>query len=211
MVLKSLHTRLNQTPASFDDILPRLSQSGEAWYSTTQIPALLQVNAEARYEALKHYSLSFGIGGAQPRVYFDFIRDTAFFPDTELKTDCKPLWARTRDFDKVQCLAIVPEGAFRALQWSKRGLRSLRKLTFVHDTETTRLGSLPHLLEDNIPQLTPQRTTKTSSHQAPPCQDEGPAQKRIQEARDEFNTLLMVLPAQWEKPPVLSTAVFKTT
>ncbi|KAI0392855.1 hypothetical protein F5Y17DRAFT_459511 [Xylariaceae sp. FL0594] len=220
VVLTSSCTRQRREAASLDAILPTPCESGEdAWYSTAQIPALLHVNQEARYEALMRYTLSFDISGpeskSQPKVYFDFSRDTLFFPEEELKVECKTLWARTCDLEKVKRLAIVPEGAFRALQWTKTGLRSLCKLTFVHGTEemTHRLGILPHLLEDADPQPpeSPWWTDDNNNKTPPPAEDEekNPARKRIKDARDELNALLSVLSIEWEELPVLSTAVFR--
>ncbi|KAI0471689.1 hypothetical protein GGR56DRAFT_681937 [Xylariaceae sp. FL0804] len=230
------------------------------WRSTTQIPALLHVSAEARHEALKHYRLGLGVGGAAPRVYVDFSRDTVFFGHAELRPDCARLWAGTADLARVRRLAVVPEGAWRALRWkgSATKLDGLRRLIFVHDSDRFSLGPLPQLVEDEdgagaggqlpgppggvgvedekareeedyddaasavaveeqvrrIEEATktaaaamPTTTTKTPTHESQERILE--RKKRMQAAREEMDTLAMVLPAQWEKEPVLSTAVFK--
>ena len=62
VVVKSPHSRQGQTPRSLEEAMSEQHSQEETWYSTTQIPALLHVNAEARYEALKHYKLSLGVG-----------------------------------------------------------------------------------------------------------------------------------------------------
>lgn len=213
VVVQSPYTKRSRGPTSLESLLPG---SQDTWQSATQIPALLHVNSEARYEALKHYSLSLGVGAAEPRIYVDFKRDTVFFGDAELRSECASLWNKTQDLDKVQRLAIVPEGAWRALRWKKVDLRFLQKLIFVHNCEKIKLGHLPELVEDDqldaetsLDEELEQRfqwleNTMVESHAA----REGP-KKRIQAARDEFNTLKMVLPTQWEKEPAVSTAVFR--
>lgn len=213
VVIQSPYTKRSRGPTSLESLLPG---SQDTWRSATQIPALLHVNSEARYEALKHYSLSLGVGAAQPRIYVDFKHDTVFFGDAELKSECSSLWNKTQDLDKIQRLAIVPEGAWRALRWKKVDLRFLQKLIFVHNCEKVKLGHLPELVEDeqsdadtNLDAELGQRIqrledTMMESHLA----HESP-EKRIQAARDEFNTLKMVLPTQWEKEPAVSTAVFR--
>ncbi|KAI1178485.1 hypothetical protein F4777DRAFT_97615 [Nemania sp. FL0916] len=216
VIIRSPHTQQTHTPTSLDDVLSQTLGDERTWQSTTQIPALLHVNAEARYEALKHYSLSLGVGKAQPRVYIDFNRDTLFFGDTELKPECSELWAETKDLNRVQRLAVVPEGAWRALRWMKVELdNSLQKLIFVHGSEKIKLGQLPHLVEDE------QSETDTSfqgfeqhvERSEPPKPGESPdpetsKKERIEAARDECSTLKMVLSAAW-KEPAISTAVFR--
>ncbi|KAJ8116332.1 hypothetical protein ONZ43_g4467 [Nemania bipapillata] len=198
VVIKSPHTRSKHTPTSLDDILVHTASDAElAWHSTTQIPALLHVNAEARYEALKHYSLSLGIGKAQPRVYVDFDRDTLFLGDAELKLECSPLWAETEDLNKVRRLAVVPEGAWRALRWMNVDINSLQKLIFVHNSENIKLGQLPQLVEDEQSegdlsleleqQLQLLETTAAGSL----LELESSRKQRIEAAREEFNTLKM--------------------
>ncbi|KAK6954133.1 hypothetical protein Daesc_004095 [Daldinia eschscholtzii] len=217
VVVKSPYSGQKQTPRSLEEgILDSYSQ-GEAWYSNTQIPALLHVNAEARYEALKHYRLSLGVGGLQPRIYVDFSRDTLFFGNSELKPECSSLWASTEGLDQVQRLAVVPEGAWRVLRWKKVDLNSLERIIFVHDTEKLELGPLPQLVEDEPQDIEAellegqvQRLEELELQQE--AQENGtldPMKKRMQAAREEIDTLMMVLPTQWEKEPALSTAVFR--
>ncbi|KAI1188840.1 hypothetical protein F5B17DRAFT_245576 [Nemania serpens] len=215
VVIKSPHTRPEHQPTSLDEVLSQVPDTDWAWQSTTQIPALLHVNNEARYEALKHYSLSLGIGKAQPRVYIDFSRDTLFLGDAELKPDCSPLWAETKDLAKVRRLAVVPESAWRALRWLKVDVNSLQKLIFVHGSEKIKLGPLPQLVEDEQPEADlslglehHMQQLETEMADSSPEQEDTKKQ-RIQAARDEFNTLKMVLPAHWEKEPTISTAVFR--
>lgn len=205
-------------PTSLDGALP-LQDSAETWRSNTQIPALLHVNAEARHEALKHYQLSLGAGEHQPRIYVDFSRDTIFFGQSALKPECSSMWAATKDLVKVQRLAVVPEGAWRVLRWGKGDLNSLEKIIFVHDTDKLRLGPTPQLAEDEgqedleaiirridevdeEPAALPEEDSDAKS-------DEDPLKKRMQAAREELDTLMMVLPTQWDKEPVISTAVFQ--
>ncbi|KAI1215120.1 uncharacterized protein F4807DRAFT_21665 [Annulohypoxylon truncatum] len=217
VVVKSPHSRQGQTPRSLEEAMSEQHNQEETWYSTTQIPALLHVNAEARYEALKHYKLSLGVGNAQPRIYVDFSRDTVFFGNSELKPECSDLWASTRDLDRVQRLAVVPEGAWRVLRWKKVDLNSLEKMIFVHDTENFDLGPLPQLVEDE-PQAIESALLEEDVQRLEELQLEedvqesgavDPMKKRMQAAREELDTLMMVLPTQWEKEPMVSTAVFR--
>ncbi|KAI3321964.1 hypothetical protein HD806DRAFT_502417 [Xylariaceae sp. AK1471] len=217
VVIKSPYSRQKQIPTSLDEVLPQAFDGEETWQSTTQIPALLHVNVEARVETLKHYSLSLGVGKAQPRVYIDFSRDTVFFGDAELKPECSSLWAETKDLDKILRLAVVPEGAWRALRWKKACLNSLQKMIFVHDTEKIKLGLLPQLVEDEL--LDTETSLETELEQQiqllevtmdeSQCTLESPVKKRMQAAREELETLMMVLPRQWENEPAVSTAVFR--
>ncbi|GAP90572.2 hypothetical protein SAMD00023353_5000620 [Rosellinia necatrix] len=215
VMVNSPYARQEWAPNSLDEALPQVLDE-ETWQSTTQIPALLHVNSESRHEALKHYSLSFGVGGAQPRIYIDFDRDTLFFGDAELRPECSSLWARTKDLEKVQRLAIVPEGAWRALRWKKVDLRFLQKLIFVHGFENAKPGHLPQLVEDEQSEAElslglelGQRIQELgASMMESQFRLEDPKQ-RMQAARDEFNTLKMVLPTEWEKEPAVSTAVFR--
>jgi hypothetical protein len=213
VVVQSPYAKRSRRPTSLEGLLPG---SQDTWQSATQIPALLHVNSEARYEALKHYSLSLGVGAAQPRIYVDFERDTVFFGDAELRSECSSLWNQTQDLDKVQRLAIVPEGAWRALRWKKVDLRFLQKLIFVHNCEKIKLGHLPELVEDeqseadtNLDAGLGQQIQRLENTMMESRLAHESLKKRIQAARDEFNTLKMVLPIQWEKEPAVSTAVFR--
>ncbi|KAI1098949.1 hypothetical protein F4804DRAFT_101458 [Jackrogersella minutella] len=217
VVVKSPYGRQGQTPKSLEEAISESPDYEETWRSTTQIPALLHVNAEARYEALKHYQLSLGVGSLQPRIYVDFSRDTVFFGNSELKPECSPLWASTRDLDRVRRLAVVPEGAWRILRWKKVDLNSLEKMIFVHDTENLGLGPLPQLVEDE-PQVTEVELLEEEIQRLEELQLQeelqenttvDPMKKRMQAAREELDTLMMVLPTQWEKEPSVSTAVFR--
>ncbi|KAI0009556.1 hypothetical protein F4779DRAFT_627701 [Xylariaceae sp. FL0662B] len=216
VVVKSPYANRGFTSNSLEGPLLQPQDQEESWYSTTQIPALLHVNAEARYEALKHYKISLGVGNTEPRIYVDFSRDTLFFGNSELKPECSPLWASTRDLNQVRRLAVVPEGAWRILRWRKVELDSLEKMIFVHDTDNLELGPLPQLIED-VPQ---EVETELEEQEAQGLEELAaslesqknaldPMKKRMQEAREEINTLMMVLPTQWEKEPAVSTAVFR--
>ncbi|KAI0596743.1 hypothetical protein F4775DRAFT_584776 [Biscogniauxia sp. FL1348] len=217
VVIKSPYTRNTQTPKSLDEALSHACDDEETWQSTTQIPALLHVNAEARYEALKHYILSFGVGGRQSRVYVDFSRDTVFFGHSELKPECSSLWARTQGLDKIERLAVVSEGAWRVLRWKKVDLNSLQKMIFVHDTEKVKLGPLPRLVEDASPEevcaeIEDQiKLLDEAEVMGEPAAIPDSMKKRMQAAREELDALTQVLPTQWEKEPAVSTAVFIKT
>ncbi|KAI0023618.1 hypothetical protein F4780DRAFT_58644 [Xylariomycetidae sp. FL0641] len=218
VVVKSSRSRPTKAPASLDEAMSQTYDTEKTWQSPTQIPALLHVNPEARHEALKHYRLSLGVGESQPRIFVDFSRDTVFFGNSELAPECSPLWSSTSDLSRVQYLAVVPEGAWRVLRWKKVDLDALEKITFVHDTENAQLGPLPQLMEDAQPVI----RTKTEAEEQVETMEEakmqdiqarvlGPMKKRMQEAREELDTLMMVLPTQWEKEPKISTAVFTTS
>ncbi|ORY71089.1 uncharacterized protein BCR38DRAFT_3433 [Pseudomassariella vexata] len=205
--------RQQETPTSIDEALVQSQDDTEqTWRSNAQIPALLHVNAEARHEALKHYKLSLAVGKAQPQIYVDFIRDTLFFGTSELNPQCSDLWASTHDLDKVQRLAVIPEGAYRVLRWKKVDLNALQKMIFVSETEGMHLGSNPELVED-----TPQEEVKEIvEHIEAEAQKKTldkdvdmPIKKRMKAAREELDTLMMVLPSHWEKEPVVVTAVFR--
>ena len=94
---------------SLDDALASSQPEDESvertWRSHTSIPALIHVNAEARHEALKHYTLALG---SSPRTYVDFERDTLFFGHDTIKPSCRRLWAATKDLNHVKHLAVVP-------------------------------------------------------------------------------------------------------
>ncbi|KAI1327718.1 hypothetical protein F5Y16DRAFT_370780 [Xylariaceae sp. FL0255] len=236
VIIKSPFTRQKSVPTSLEEGLLQESNdssSEETWHSATQIPSLLHVNAEARYEALKHYTLSFGVGekSQSARVYVDFARDTIFFGNPELQPQCSRLWAATRDLARIRRLAIIPEAAWRVFQWNRIDLGSLEKLVFVHNTDdhtTTAadLGPLPELVEDeqqvgdgaeaaNLESELDQQF-KFIERMAGGAADEDeaaivwPLKTRIEEARDELDTLMLVLPTRWEREPVVSTAVFRT-
>ncbi|KAI2615842.1 hypothetical protein GGR54DRAFT_251859 [Hypoxylon sp. NC1633] len=217
VVVKSPYARQQRTPRSLDEALSKPCDKEDTWYSTAQIPALLHVSAEARHEALKHYKLSLGVGISQPRIYVDFTRDTVFFGNSELKPECSPLWASTQDLNQVQRLAVVPEGAWRVLRWKKVDLNSLEKMIFVHDTEKLELGPLPQLIEDEpqedieaeLLEEEVQRLKLQLQEESKESMLENSTKKRMQAAREEIDTLMMVLPAQWEKGPAVSTGVFK--
>ncbi|CAJ2507213.1 Uu.00g083990.m01.CDS01 [Anthostomella pinea] len=207
-----------QTPKSIDEALlqaPSNKKGEETWQSSTQIPTLLHVNAEARHEALKHYKLSLGVGSTQPRIYVDFTRDAIFFGNAELKPECSSLWASTQDLYQVERLALVPEGAWRVLRWKKVDLNSLQKMIFVHGTEKVKkLGPLPELVEDaplEVETKLEEQILHMDVAQATFSQSciLDPMKKRMQAAREELETLMMVLPTQWEKEPAVSTAVFR--
>ncbi|KAK5631069.1 hypothetical protein RRF57_006784 [Xylaria bambusicola] len=217
VVVKSPYSR-KIIPTSLDKVLPQGFDASETWYSTTRVPALLHVNAEARHEALKCYSLSLGVGKVKPRVYVDFNRDTLFFGDSELTPECSTLWTKTKDFEKIERLAIVPEGAWRAIQWTKDvDLASLQTLIFVHDTEKTKLGRLPKLVVDELSgtkmglQLGLEQQVQQLEDAVTEAQFEveSPVKQRIQAAREELDTLKMVLPVRWEREVMVSTAVFR--
>ncbi|KAI0525437.1 hypothetical protein F5B22DRAFT_341316 [Xylaria bambusicola] len=217
VVIKSPYSR-RTSPTSLDKVLPQGLDASETWYSTTTVPALLHVNAEARHEALKHYSLSLGVGKAEPRVYVDFNRDTLFFGDSELTPECSTLWTKTKDFEKIEHLAIVPESAWRAIQWTKDvDLASLQTLIFVHDTEKTKLGRLPQLVVDELSgtrvglQLGLEQQVQQLEDAITGAQFEveSPVKQRIQAAREELDTLKMVLPVRWGREVMVLTAVFR--
>lgn len=166
-----------------------------------------------------HYKLALGVGDHPPRIYVDFARDTLFFGNLELKPECSSLWSSTKDFEKVRRLAVVPEGAWRILRWKKAELNRLQKMTFVHDTEKLELGPTPQLVEDEAqddndeqqPEELPGRTSEAreGETEATALTAEDATTKRILAAREELETLMLVLPTQWESQPAVATAVFK--
>jgi hypothetical protein len=214
VVVKSPYGRCRKpdtTPKSLEDaVVPAVDQA-ETWKSNTQIPALLHVNSEARHEALKHYKLSLGVAEHESRIYVDFTRDTLFFGNAELKPECSSLWGTTRDMEQVQRLAVVPEGAWRVLRWKKVDLNGLQKMIFVHDSEKLILGPTPELVEDeahdDIDELVERIEEAHESTTA--AEGEKAMKQRMQEAREELDTLMTVLPTQWEKEPAVATAVFR--
>ncbi|KAK8136049.1 hypothetical protein PG984_003989 [Apiospora sp. TS-2023a] len=216
VVVQSPFSRRTNAPTSLDGVLTR-HDDGETWHSNTQIPALLHVNSEARHEALKHYTLALGVGDYAPRIYVDFSRDTLFFGQAELKPECSSLWASTRDLTRAERLAVVPEGAWRVLRWGKVDLNSLQKMIFVYDTHKLLLGANPQLVEDvpeeELEELIKRIEDADEDPMALPEEESSekqePLKMRMQAAREEIDTLAMVLPTQWEKEPLVSTAVFK--
>ncbi|RYP05191.1 hypothetical protein DL764_003971 [Monosporascus ibericus] len=228
----------NRGPRSLEEALSRTSDENvqDTWRSTTKIPVLLHVNAEARHEALKRYRLSLGAGKAQPRIYVDFSRDTLFFGHAELKPECAKLWASTADLQKVQRLAIVPEGAWRVMRWQNVGMSALERIIFVHEADDVELGPQPQLVEDAREDLAGMETiasARAQDHLEGVAREEGlrqgeavqesgtslesclarcaldPGKKRMQSAREELDTLMKVLPTRWHREPAVSTAVFR--
>lgn len=210
----------------------------DTWRSQTEIPALLHASAEARHEALKHYQLSLGSGTAQPRIYIDFSCDTPFFGHAELKPECLALWASTKDLQKIRQLAIVSEGAWRVMHWQTVGLKALEKIIFVHGADDLRLGPQQQLVEDTPYDsldmeldiyTQEQRLLEEGAGVAERLQEEeenaqgtdtslesammgykpNPIKKRIQAAREELEILMQVLPTQWDREPMVSTAIFR--
>ncbi|KAI1810677.1 hypothetical protein GGS20DRAFT_162768 [Poronia punctata] len=200
---------------SLDKALAQTSEDDEqTWRSTTQIPTLLHVNHQARSEALRYYSLSFGVGEARPRIYVNFGRDTVLFSHQTLQPEYSSLWAKTRDLDKIRRVAVGPEGGFQFLWLSKVGLPSLEKFTFVDYTEAAGFGPLPRLVEDYHAQPGQDDQEDEFEGQMRLFQllvnkrpTERPKQKRWREAKEEFTTLMTVLPKRWDKDPILATAV----
>ncbi|KAJ2989430.1 hypothetical protein NUW58_g3468 [Xylaria curta] len=215
VAIESPYKKHKHTLNSLEEVFTRTLDLEESWRSTAQIPALLHVNIEARNEALRHYTLAFGVGRTQPRVYIDFNRDTVFFGHTELETECWPLWTRTQDLDKIRRLAVVPEGAWRVLRLKNFNLEHLEKLVFVHDSEKVKPGHVPQLVEDEELELELCLELKQHTHQseattiASELELASLKKKRMEEARSELSTLKLVLPTEWEKGPVVSTAVFR--
>ncbi|KAK6849159.1 hypothetical protein PG995_012992 [Apiospora arundinis] len=217
VAVQSPFSRRRDAPTSLDGVLNNYDDT-ETWHSNTQIPALLHVNSEARHEALKHYTLALGVGDFAPRIYVDFARDTLFFGQAELKPECSSMWGSTRDLTRVQRLAVVPEGAWRVLRWGKVDLNSLQKMIFVYDTDKLHLGPAPQLVED-VPEDELEEIIKRieDADEEPlalpeeenSSEKQEPLKLRMQAAREELDTLAMVLPTQWEKEPLVSTAVFK--
>ncbi|RYP63188.1 hypothetical protein DL769_007045 [Monosporascus sp. CRB-8-3] len=224
----------NRAPRSLEEALLRTSDENaqDTWRSTTKIPVLLHVNAEARHEALKRYRLSLGAGKAQPRIYVDFSRDTLFFGHAELKPECAKLWASTADLQKVQRLAIVPEGAWRVMRWQNAGMNALERIIFVHEADDVELGPQPQLVED-LADMESVASAQAQDHlegaesgerlrQEGGVRESGtslegclarcaldPGKKRMQSAREELDTLMKVLPTLWHREPAVSTAVFR--
>jgi hypothetical protein len=220
VVVKSPYRRRATTAAlkSLEEAVAQSKDDIETWSSNAKIPALLHVNCEARHEASMHYKLSLGVGDHPPRIYVDFARDTLFFGSSELKPECSSLWSSTKDFEKVRHLALVPEGAWRILRWKKAELNRLQKMIFVHDTEKLELGPTPQLVEDEAQdedheqqEELPGRTSEAqeSETEATTLTEDDATTKRILEAREELETLMLVLPTQWESQPAVATAVFK--
>ena len=76
---------------------------------------LLHVSREPRYEALKRYTLAFGIAQASSKIYFDFKRDTLFLTyekwegEGEYEDELSFLTAsliRSGDASKIKNLAL---------------------------------------------------------------------------------------------------------
>jgi hypothetical protein len=212
VIVNAPYKRNDGSSPSLEDALGTTEDKNASWTSSTRIPALLHVNAEARHEALRHYQLSLGIGQHQPRIYVDFMRDTLFLGDAVLDPERSRLWSHTKDMEKIERLAVVPEGAWRVLRWKKVDFDRLQKLTFVHNTEKSRLRPESVLVEDvaqdegeNLIERIEQAQRLSNVVAVPPEDD---IKLRMQAAREELDTLMMVLPTKWEKEPVISTAIF---
>lgn len=84
-------------------------------WTLAKVPALLQVSRESRYEALKRYTLAFGIKQSPSKIYFDFKRDTLFFTyekwhgDAEYAGEISTLthwFGQSEEAKKIRHLAI---------------------------------------------------------------------------------------------------------
>ena len=96
----------------------RYNYSLQKCWTLHKVPTLLHVGREARYEALKRYSLAFGIKDAPAKTYFDFKRDTLFltyekwYDDGEYDEEVEQLtyhFGRSEETTKIQSLAIDQE------------------------------------------------------------------------------------------------------
>jgi hypothetical protein len=84
-------------------VVPAYSESKNNIYSPARIPATLHVSRESRCEALKPYSLAFGLDGADGKIFFNFSTDILVFDEnfaSQTKSD------RCRDLKQVQYLAF---------------------------------------------------------------------------------------------------------
>ncbi|KAH6655252.1 hypothetical protein BKA67DRAFT_560009 [Truncatella angustata] len=211
VVVNSPLSHKETSPQSLENALLQQNDDAEAWTSHTEIPALLHVNAEARHEALIHYQLSFGVGQHSPRIYIDFSKDTLFIGNAELTPGRSPLWAKTTDLEKLERLAVVPEGAWRVLRYKRVNFDRLQKLIFVHDILNSKLSPTSQLVEDEaldeVEELV-ERIEQAQRSSPVVQQSEEEMKKRMQAAREELDTLMMVLPTQWEKEPIIATAIF---
>lgn len=212
VIVNSPYSLKARAPPSLDGALMHLDGEDESWTSNTQIPALLHVNGEARHEALKHYQLSLGVGQHPPRIYVDFAKDTLFLGNAELTPESSSLWSATKDTERIERLAIVPEGAWRVLRQKTVDFDRLQKLTFVHDTENFKPGPTTLLVEDEVQDELEELVERIEQAQrlAPPAKGEAEdvMKERMQAAREELDTLMMVLPTTWAKEPAIATAVF---
>lgn len=212
VIVHSPHVRKEDEHQSLEDALVQQDDEAATWTSSTQIPTLLHVNAEARHEALKHYQLSLGVGQHGPRVYVDFTRDTLFLGNAELTPESSPLWSATQDLEKIERLAVVPEGAWRVLRQKTVDFNKLQKLTFVHDTENVKLGPTSLLVEDEAQEEIEELVERIEQAQRLTSSLKGQSEEVIKErmhaAREELDTLMMVLPTKWEKEPTFATAIF---
>jgi len=84
-----------------------------AWASSTRVPALLHVNAEARAVALEHYELAFGTAEAGGRVYINFDRDLVALSENEVLPRHEKLWRQTGDASRIRHLAVSHIGRHR--------------------------------------------------------------------------------------------------
>ncbi|KAH8664264.1 hypothetical protein BX600DRAFT_296437 [Xylariales sp. PMI_506] len=216
---------------SLEDAMMQSEDHAETWYSNAPVPPLLQVNAEARHEAQKHYQLALGAKPHPPRIYVDFSKDTLFFGHSELTPNCSPILKTTEDLDKIRRLAVVPEGAYRLLHRKTQGWDSLQKIIFVHGTDEAELGPLPQLVEDEDYGMINTSTSNVITQDpieerealmdrmevsqigggsmAPEDLGKDEMKKRMQAAQDELETLMTVLGEQWETKHMVSTAVFR--
>ncbi|KAF7521094.1 hypothetical protein G7054_g12552 [Neopestalotiopsis clavispora] len=214
VVVKSPYSAKDGAPPSLEEALIHTDGPTDTWSSSTPIPALLHVNAESRHEALTRYQLALSVGQQQPRIYVDFTRDTVFLGTAELKPECSPLWSNTNDMEKIERLAVVPEGAWRVLRFKKIDFDRLQKLTFVHDTDKLQLGPTLELVEDKAQDEAEELVERIEQAQRLPEPEitertpESEMKQRMQAAREELETLMMVLPTTWEKEPIISTAIF---
>jgi hypothetical protein len=81
----------------------KYSKATKLPFSPARIPAILQVNRESRDEALKSYTLAFGLDGADGKIFFNFSTDILVYDeDFALQTKVD----RFRDLEQVQHVAL---------------------------------------------------------------------------------------------------------
>lgn len=131
----------------------RLSHLAIGWSTSDPVPTILHVSHESREEALKSYQLSFGSTFHNPKIFFDFSKDTLCFgkglEDAHL-TDRNGVYLGPRtphnymldsflgsanDSEKIQSMIIdIPEDVYarRSFIWDDiRLFTGLRDLTIM--------------------------------------------------------------------------------
>lgn len=120
------------------------------WTSPSDPPTVLHVCRESRAEALRFYEPSFSRCGFPPQIFVNFDRDIIYFGHKTRSDGILDLDGETRDFGKIQHMAIGFSGMSRLVDWQLNKLTALNDIIMVRSMTPGRyfkIGKSPKLVE----------------------------------------------------------------